>query len=76
MVNVRYLSGFTGSAGFLLVTGDDLLLVTDGRYGEQAPIEVAASGARVRVERSGAEQRDALAEATARCAASASKQTA
>ncbi|MGH3099055.1 MAG: M24 family metallopeptidase [Streptosporangiales bacterium] len=37
LVNVRYLSGFTGSNGALLVreSGDDLL-ATDGRYASQA----------------------------------------
>jgi len=34
--NRRYLSGFTGSAGYLLVTQADALLATDFRYVEQA----------------------------------------
>ncbi len=34
--NIRYLTGFTGSAAQLVVTGDDLVFVTDGRYGEQS----------------------------------------
>ena len=34
--NRRYLSGFTGSAGFLLVTAEDAILATDFRYVEQA----------------------------------------
>jgi len=38
-VNVRYLSGFTGSAGALLVTPDTVVLATDGRYTEQAESE-------------------------------------
>ena len=33
LVNIRYLTGFTGSAALLLVRPDDLLFVTDGRYG-------------------------------------------
>jgi Xaa-Pro aminopeptidase len=41
LVNVRYLSGFTGSNAALLVTTDSALLSTDGRYttlaGSQAP---------------------------------------
>jgi Xaa-Pro aminopeptidase len=41
LVNVRYLTGFSGSNGALLVTHDDAVLATDGRYetqvGEQAP---------------------------------------
>lgn len=41
--SVRWLSGFTGSAGTLLVTDDTLLLLTDGRYGEQAPEETAGT---------------------------------
>jgi Xaa-Pro aminopeptidase len=32
LVNVRYLSGFTGSNAALLVTADDAVLATDGRY--------------------------------------------
>ena len=35
-MNIRYLTGFTGSAALLLVTADDVVFVTDGRYGEQA----------------------------------------
>ena len=34
--NRRYLSGFTGSAGYLLISADHALLVTDSRYTEQA----------------------------------------
>jgi Xaa-Pro aminopeptidase len=30
--NIRYLTGFAGSAAILVLTGDDLTLVTDGRY--------------------------------------------
>lgn len=37
--NVRYLSGFRGSAGLLLVLGDRTMLVVDGRYGQQAADE-------------------------------------
>jgi Xaa-Pro dipeptidase len=41
LVNVRYLTGFTGSNGAVLVTADGAVLTTDGRYttqaGEQAP---------------------------------------
>lgn len=37
LVNVRYLSGFTGSNGVMLVTrDDDAVLATDGRYQQQA----------------------------------------
>ena len=34
--NRRYLSGFTGSAGYLLLTAGNAVLVTDSRYTEQA----------------------------------------
>lgn len=39
--NVRYLSDFTGSAGFLLVEPRAATLFTDFRYAAQAPEEVA-----------------------------------
>jgi Xaa-Pro aminopeptidase len=34
--NRRYLSGFTGSAGYLLITEDDAVIATDFRYYEQS----------------------------------------
>ena len=34
--NRRYLSGFTGSAGYLLVTANDAVIATDFRYYEQS----------------------------------------
>ena len=37
--NRRYLSGFTGSSGYLLITGSDAVLATDFRYVEQAHAE-------------------------------------
>lgn len=45
--NIRYLCGFTGSAGILLVTDRDRVLLTDGRYTEQAEVEVR--GAKVKI---------------------------
>jgi Xaa-Pro aminopeptidase len=41
--NLRYLCGFTGSAGSLLLTEAAIVLFTDGRYKEQAHAEVDAS---------------------------------
>jgi len=41
--NIRYLTGFTGSAGLLLVTSIRTVLVTDFRYAEQAPAEAAGA---------------------------------
>ena len=38
------LSGFLGSAGFVVITKDKAGLWTDGRYFTQAPIELAGSG--------------------------------
>ncbi|MEX1254349.1 MAG: aminopeptidase P family protein [Dehalococcoidia bacterium] len=35
-VNRRYLSGFTGTSAYLLVTMDDAVIATDSRYWEQA----------------------------------------
>ncbi len=42
--NVAYLTGFTGSAGVLVVSATDALLATDGRYRDQAAAELAAAG--------------------------------
>ena len=50
MANVRYLTGFTGSAAALLI-GSRPAFVTDGRYAEQAREQVAHP--RVVVEKSG-----------------------
>ena len=50
LTNVRYLTGFTGSAGLAIVTADDAVLITDGRYETQAVEQVTASGAAVTVE--------------------------
>ena len=50
MVNVRYLTGFSGSAGALLVTADQALLVTDGRYRDQSAEQLAAAGVEAVIE--------------------------
>lgn len=44
IINVSYLSGFTGSSGFIFVTGGGAVFVTDFRYKEQAERELSASG--------------------------------
>lgn len=49
LVNVRYLTGFTGSNATLVVTADDATLVTDGRYRTQSAEQIEASGVDVAV---------------------------
>ncbi len=51
--DVRWLCGFTGSAGRLLVDADRAVLVTDGRYGEQAAAQLAEAGSTAQVEVAG-----------------------
>lgn len=55
--NIRYLSGFTGSSGLLLVTHGRATLITDSRYAVQAPGE---AGGAVEVEIEGATLWDRL----------------
>lgn len=52
MPNVRYLSGFTGSAGVVLAASGQFVLFTDGRYAEQAAAQV--DGVRLSIVKSGA----------------------
>ena len=42
--NVRYLTGFAGSAGVLVVTPTGALLTTDGRYRTQSAEQVSEAG--------------------------------
>ncbi len=67
LVNTRYLTGFTGSAGILVVTGEEVVLVTDGRYRDQAAEQLRAVGveARIEVGQSATEQQELVAGATA-----------
>jgi len=62
LTNVRYLTGFTGSAAVVVVDADGLHLYTDGRYEEQSAGEVAAAGvdARIIIGRTVAAQHDQL----------------
>ena len=57
LTNVRWLTGFTGSNGFGVVLPDQLVIVTDGRYGEQAERQMSSAGCAgtVQVGRTGAE---------------------
>lgn len=43
--NIRYLTGFTGSAALLLVRSDATVLISDFRYAAQAPAEVGSVAA-------------------------------
>ena len=64
-VNGRWLTGFSGSAMVVVLTADDLLVITDGRYATQAPAELEAAGVegRVLIANRGSEQQAAAAEA-------------
>jgi Xaa-Pro aminopeptidase len=64
LANVRYLTGFTGSAGVVLVSSERATLVTDGRYGTQAAEQLHQANVDARIELcvGGMQvQRDALA---------------
>jgi Xaa-Pro aminopeptidase len=50
LVNIRYLTGFSGGAGLLVVTADEMTLVTDGRYGERAHADLANARVKTRIE--------------------------
>ncbi len=50
LVDIRYLTGFSGSAGVCLVGPSETVLVTDGRYRDQATTQIDAAGAAVRVD--------------------------
>ena len=65
LVDVRWLTGFTGSNGWAVVTADDLVLGTDGRYGERARAETAQVGATVIAETSRAKLHERLVESLA-----------
>lgn len=54
--NIRYLTGFTGSAALLLVRPDEALLITDFRYATQGPQEVG-DAARVEIDQASVWQR-------------------
>lgn len=64
ITNIRYLTGFTGSAGKLLVTSDRVILTTDGRYATQSCEQLEANDIDAEVEIGPvAEQHEALARA-------------
>jgi Xaa-Pro aminopeptidase len=49
LTNIRYLTGFTGSAGLLFVLPEETAVVTDGRYATQAGEQLEAAGIDARV---------------------------
>ena len=49
LANIRYLTGFTGSAGTLLVLAARTVLLTDGRYETQSAEQLGAAGVDVTV---------------------------
>lgn len=53
--NRRYLSGFTGSAGALVIGAEDAYLVTDFRYWEQVNQEVVKAGSGFLLSKQGAD---------------------
>jgi Xaa-Pro aminopeptidase len=61
LTNIRYLTGFTGSAGLLLVLAGDAVLVTDGRYATQSAEQLAAAGVAARIEIATAPQQSRVA---------------
>ena len=67
LANGRWLTGFSGSAMVVVLTADDLLVITDGRYATQAPAELSAAGVegRVVIANRGGEQQEAAAGAVA-----------
>lgn len=62
LTNIRYLTGFTGSAALLVVDADGLLVITDGRYAEQVAGQLDGAGvaARIEIGRTGEAQREVV----------------
>lgn len=47
--DIRWLTGFTGSAGLMIIKGESATLITDSRYAHQAPEQLSFVGAAVDV---------------------------
>jgi Xaa-Pro aminopeptidase len=71
LTNIHYLTGFTGSAGILLLLESETVLLTDGRYETQSVAQLAAAGVPVRVEVASAPDQSRVAGATVGSAAPA-----
>jgi Xaa-Pro aminopeptidase len=65
LTNIRYLTGFSGSAALFAVMDDELVFVSDGRYDQQSHEELAAAGidARIEIGTHGEAQRKAMSTA-------------
>ena len=63
LTNIRYLTGFTGSAALVLVTTEGLLFVTDARYGEQSSDQLDDAGVSATIEVTSTEQRSIVSAA-------------
>ena len=61
--DIRWLTGFVGSNGWAVVRRDELIVGTDGRYGDKAREETAGTGATIVVEQQAAALHDRLVEA-------------
>lgn len=62
LVNVKYLSGFTGTSGYLIITKKHAIFTTDFRYEEQAKAEVKGCSVRIESSERSGEVRDVCAE--------------
>lgn len=65
LTNIRWLTGFSGSAATLVVGPDRAVLVTDGRYREQADHQLAGVECEARIGFTAAAQHDLIVEALA-----------
>lgn len=65
LTNIRYLTGFTGSAGLLVVGEGGATLITDGRYGEQSAEQLGAAGVTADIEVVGGAQQAGAARGAA-----------
>ncbi len=63
LIDVRWLTGFTGSNGWVVVRSDEVLLGTDTRYGERAAAETGGSGVEIVAIQDRGELHEALVEA-------------
>ncbi len=63
LTDVRWLTGFVGSNGWAIVRPDEVIVGTDGRYGDKAREETATAGATVIVEEQATRLHDRLVDA-------------